>query len=94
MFLCSDNKTCISLDKVCDKKLDCPDKSDEGQLCEMNICQAYKCSHKCVMTPAGPKCICPEGFNRVNDLTCEDVDECQIYGKCCIQWKLILYNVT
>ena len=33
-FRCNDGQ-CIPLDKVCDKVVDCTDKSDEGDVCGM-----------------------------------------------------------
>ncbi|CAH1974934.1 unnamed protein product [Acanthoscelides obtectus] len=83
-FLCSDNSTCLDIDKVCNKVHDCPGEDDESPLCTAPeySCEKHRCSHVCKQLPSGPMCICPTGYSRVDEKTCKDVDECQQYGIC------------
>lgn len=47
-------------------------------------CLSLNCpSRKCVQLPSGPKCHCGKGYTLNESATsCEDVDECKIYGTC------------
>lgn len=46
-FLCQDNATCVHLDKYCDRRLDCPDRSDEGPQCKkVTSCPKMDCQHR------------------------------------------------
>ncbi|XP_067141896.1 low-density lipoprotein receptor-related protein 2 isoform X5 [Centruroides vittatus] len=77
-------KKCIDNSKVCNKKIDCPNDSDEGPLCELNECKDHKvgCTGECMQTPTGPLCLCPKG-EKLNDTnTCIDIDECAVPGIC------------
>lgn len=83
-FLCADNKTCIDLHKTCNNHNDCPDKSDEGPVCILKTrsCAEHNCSHECIQLPSGPKCICPTGYHNIDEKNCQDINECERYGKC------------
>ncbi|XP_050452085.1 vitellogenin receptor isoform X1 [Cataglyphis hispanica] len=79
-YLCK-NQRCIVVNAVCDEKDDCGDGSDEGVGCKSSNCASAKCSDDCKITPSGPVCICKSGY-KIEDRSCIDIDECQIYGKC------------
>ncbi|CAG9813302.1 unnamed protein product [Phaedon cochleariae] len=82
-FLCSNNKTCIDLHLVCDGHPQCPDRSDEGPLCNTTFdCTKHGCSHECIHLPTGPKCLCPSGYNTIDDKHCHDINECEQFGIC------------
>lgn len=85
-FLCANNHTCIDIQQVCDGKHQCPDKSDESVLCSSpnHQCSRHNCSHTCVQLPTGPQCYCPEGYHYINEKECQDINECETYGKCAI----------
>ncbi|XP_017771582.1 PREDICTED: putative vitellogenin receptor [Nicrophorus vespilloides] len=84
LFLCGNKKTCIKVENVCDSTPHCPDKTDEGNACndKNSTCATHKCSHDCVQLPSGPKCLCPSGYNTIDDKTCQDINECETYGIC------------
>lgn len=87
-FTCPDNQwlcpnvteRCIDIKKVCDGKEDCPNGNDEGPACGLENCN--HCTHECAPTPLGPLCICPPGEKLNDTVTCVDIDECEIPGKC------------
>ncbi|XP_050433237.1 very low-density lipoprotein receptor-like isoform X1 [Adelges cooleyi] len=84
---------CIALDKVCDKKPDCPGFEDEQQDgCNVNECLINNggCSQVCVDMPHTFRCDCNPGYKLVDNNTCDDVNECDIEGSCsqvCINEK-------
>jgi len=84
-FPCQDGSRCLLSEHVCDNIQQCGDGSDEASFCtEKPNCTTLSCSHKCIPTPEGPVCYCPEGYqlDQKNKTTCVDVDECQVFGSC------------
>ncbi|TKS67243.1 Low-density lipoprotein receptor-related protein 2 [Collichthys lucidus] len=85
-YKCS-NGQCIPLQYACDDFDDCGDQSDElgchhgsGHTCGDNICE-----HNCTdLTEGGMLCSCRPGYKpRMTERhTCEDVNECEVYGTC------------
>lgn len=67
-FLCGDNVTCLTIEKVCDRKKDCSDGLDEGGICDKfsnnTACELHYCPDvaDCYIWPTGPVCVCPNGF--------------------------------
>jgi len=65
---------CIPLNKVCDKKPDCPNWEDEpGDRCGKDECQDNNggCSQRCVDTPGGYYCDCLPGYKLMDNHTCD-----------------------
>ncbi|CAB1328475.1 unnamed protein product, partial [Coregonus sp. 'balchen'] len=85
-YKCS-NGQCIPLQYACDDYDDCGDHSDElgcnvgsGRSCSENICE-----HNCTdLTDGGFLCSCRPGYkpSQTDRNTCEDVNECEVYGTC------------
>ncbi|KAI1884876.1 hypothetical protein AGOR_G00214380, partial [Albula goreensis] len=85
-YKCS-NGQCVSLQYVCDDYDDCGDHSDElgchpgtTRSCAENICE-----HNCTdLTGGGFICSCRPGYNPspTDRNTCQDVNECEVYGTC------------
>ncbi|KAF3843047.1 hypothetical protein F7725_001896 [Dissostichus mawsoni] len=85
-YKCS-NGQCIPLQYACDDYDDCGDQSDElgchhgsGHTCSDNICE-----HNCTdLTQGGILCSCRPGYKprETEKHNCEDVDECEVFGKC------------
>ncbi|KAL7385074.1 hypothetical protein ABVT39_014795 [Epinephelus coioides] len=85
-YKCS-NGQCIPLQYACDDYDDCGDQSDElgchhgsGHICSDNICE-----HNCTdLTQGGILCSCRPGYKprTTEKHTCEDVNECEVYGTC------------
>jgi len=83
-FSCEDHSFCLTPDLVCNGKADCGDSSDEGKFCDTtSTCKTIDCTstHGCIRMKEGPVCYCKEGHEMV-DGSCQDRDECQVYGKC------------
>jgi hypothetical protein len=65
---------CISVEKVCDKKPDCPNWEDEpGDRCGKDECKDNNggCSQRCVDTPGGYYCDCLPGYKLMDNRTCD-----------------------
>ncbi|XP_066544684.1 low-density lipoprotein receptor-related protein 2a isoform X1 [Amia ocellicauda] len=85
-FKCS-NGHCIPLHYACDDYDDCGDHSDElgcnrgtGRSCSENICE-----HNCTeLTEGGFICSCRPGYgpSEADRNSCDDINECAIYGTC------------
>ncbi|KAF5274097.1 hypothetical protein FQR65_LT04495 [Abscondita terminalis] len=79
------NASCISLKHLCEDNTYCTNLRDRSTMCRKNnkTCNTLSCSHQCSMTDFGAKCVCPDGYQLSHDLvTCEDINECKIYGIC------------
>ncbi|XP_025205329.1 vitellogenin receptor [Melanaphis sacchari] len=80
-YLCQ-NQECIPLDQACNKKINCKDGTDEGDLCGLS-CKLMDCSHTCQETPKGGICTCYHGYKIGRDSkTCKDIDECENDNLC------------
>ncbi|NWU34611.1 LRP2 protein, partial [Hylia prasina] len=85
-FKCS-NGNCIPLHYVCDNYDDCGDHFDEmgcnsgrERTCAENICE-----HNCTnLNEGGFICSCRPGYkaSETNRNSCEDINECEIFGTC------------
>uniref|UniRef100_A0A672N2Y4 Low-density lipoprotein receptor-related protein 2-like n=1 Tax=Sinocyclocheilus grahami TaxID=75366 RepID=A0A672N2Y4_SINGR len=81
------NGQCIPLQYACDDYDDCEDQTDElgcyyghGRTCSENLCE-----HNCTdLSTGGFICSCRTGYkpNPEDKNTCDDVNECEIYGTC------------
>ena len=62
-FLCKDG-SCITYDKVCDRKHDCTYGEDELLSCYINECSFKNghCSQKCIDLKIGFRCACEKGI--------------------------------
>ncbi|XP_028407153.1 low-density lipoprotein receptor-related protein 4-like [Dendronephthya gigantea] len=87
-FRCYNDK-CVEMDKVCNRKDDCGDKSDELRCPtweNQTSCGPNQggCEHKCSDEGGVPECSCFEGFypDKSDFKRCVDIDECNIPGFC------------
>ena len=87
-FLCKNGVTSITLGKLCNGRIDCPDYSDEGQSCKA-LCKNNACHHSCILSPvhAMGTCFCnaekkSSGYQK-HEIIHENVDdECRTFGRC------------
>lgn len=76
-FNCGNDETggiCIPMEKVCDKKMDCPGFEDETQdSCDVNECLINNggCSQVCVDLPHTFRCACKPGYKLIDNSTCD-----------------------
>lgn len=82
--LCDNNTRCISVDQLCDEKIDCVDGTDEGLRCSENLCELRNtCSHNCHNAPEGVVCYCPEGLHlQADKINCLSTHPCESWGVC------------
>lgn len=72
-FECSES-SCIPLESVCDKKMDCLNWEDErADLCNVNECAKDNggCSQLCIDLPIGYRCDCRPGYKLIDNRTCD-----------------------
>jgi hypothetical protein len=70
---------CIPWARFCDGVTECPQGTDEGNMClRAEMCAVAQCPFRCYATPQGPRCICPVGalFNRTTN-RCEGKNKLQ-----------------
>ncbi|XP_029644139.1 very low-density lipoprotein receptor isoform X1 [Octopus sinensis] len=81
-----DKKKCIPWNKVCDFRNDCGNWQDENDdFClEKYPCKDDNggCQQQCISLRHMHRCDCFTGFKLVGNSTCQDVDECEIFGTC------------
>lgn len=71
---------CVPLEKVCDKKPDCPNWEDEpGDRCGKDECKENNggCSQRCVDTPGSYYCECQPGYRLMDNRTCDGKNDRQ-----------------
>ncbi|XP_059108788.1 low-density lipoprotein receptor-related protein 1B-like [Peromyscus eremicus] len=80
----NDTSVCLQPEKLCNGRRDCPDGSDEGDLCDECSLNNGGCSNHCSVVPGrGIVCSCPEGHQLKKDnRTCEIVDYCASHQRC------------
>eukprot|EP00088_Acartia_fossae_P049883 TRINITY_DN5531_c0_g1_i10.p1 TRINITY_DN5531_c0_g1~~TRINITY_DN5531_c0_g1_i10.p1 ORF type:complete len:915 (-),score=202.11 TRINITY_DN5531_c0_g1_i10:693-3437(-) len=85
-FDCGEGKQCIPLDYVCDSINNCGNFEDEPrERCGgEGTCAANNggCDQICLNTPSGHVCSCHPGYVMGRNNTCEDINECEMYGHC------------
>ncbi|ESO82185.1 hypothetical protein LOTGIDRAFT_170222, partial [Lottia gigantea] len=89
---CPGTRVCINITSVCDGSIDCPQGHDESPVCNSESCRLENggCSHRCIQTPRGAECFCPEGQELNDTKICQDKNECDPPGICsqtCINTK-------
>lgn len=78
--MCQDNKKCLDLEEVCDGTPECIDRSDEGNLCDLENLDCVN-GGMILKHPLGPRCLCNKGFE-YDEEGCSDIDECEEAGIC------------
>ncbi|KAG9353472.1 hypothetical protein JZ751_018071 [Albula glossodonta] len=84
-YQCLGTDLCIHMSKLCDGVHDCTDGWDEGPHCRelASNCTHFGCQYSCTPTHTGPMCYCKSAFKiGLDGKTCEDFDECTVYGTC------------
>ena len=85
-FDCGTSAGCIPRDRVCDQHNDCGGWEDEPDTChrEIDECEEENggCSQLCVDTLSGWFCSCHPGYRLVGNSSCEDINECEVWGAC------------
>ncbi|XP_078621857.1 low-density lipoprotein receptor-related protein 2-like isoform X1 [Branchiostoma floridae x Branchiostoma japonicum] len=85
-WACPNTTQCIQISQLCDGQSDCPNNMDEsrpGFSCSSSNCGTLACEHRCRASPDGGICYCQPGYQVASDnRTCEDFDECSVWGTC------------
>lgn len=86
--LCSDGLTCMKLKHFCDGMDDCPDKSDEGDICKkVEVCNDKCKPGKChLLSNGSARCECGKGYKLEEGNSCENIDECNADMRPCDQF--------
>ncbi|PZC71065.1 hypothetical protein B5X24_HaOG214170 [Helicoverpa armigera] len=77
--------TCVPVSQFCDGERQCPDASDEWDICDNFTaadCGALRCELGCRPTHAGLACYCQPGFEPDAAGRCVDTDECAWEDAC------------
>lgn len=82
--LCKPTNECITVDQLCDGRINCEDGSDEGLLCKEKLCDHNtECSHFCHNAPEGIVCSCPlHLYLQPNGKDCSLEHACDNWATC------------